>query len=265
MRTVSFITANYAARALNYGGNTNWGENDRATSAWSTPDNFRAMAQEIKNAGFADIDLWTAHCHWQRHSRDYMQQVKTICAQLDLEITSYAGGLSITGPADLDAPFLFMSQLGVPMFAGGIGGVPDADLAAMVNEMCQKYGLEWAFENHPQKSVEEIMAKIGGGKYPRCGVALDTGHCGTQGLDALEAVKGVRESLLIVHLKDVKAAGAHVSCALGDGIVPVEGVVRYLVESDWHGTICIEHEPFDRDPMPEVVTSLQRVRGWLGE
>ena len=123
--------------------------------------------------------------------------------------------------------------------------------------------MKWAFENHPQKTTEEMLARIGHGKYPHCGIGLDTGWCGTQGLDAVEAVKRLLPNLLIVHLKDVQARGAHDTCALGEGIVPVEQVVRYLVKSDWNGTLCIEHEPFDRDPMPEVQRSLQRLREWL--
>ena len=131
-----------------------------------------------------------------------------------------------------------------------------------------KYGVQWAFENHPQKSVEQILDRIGGDnhkQYGNCGVALDTGWCGTQGLDALEAVKRLRDVLLLVHLKDVKAAGRHDTCALGEGIVPVEQVVRYLVQSGWQGDISIEHEPYDRDPMPEVRRSLERVREWIGD
>jgi hypothetical protein len=39
--------------------------------------------------------------------------------------------------------------------------------------------------------------------------------------------------------------------------------VRYLVQSGWQGDIAIEHEPFDRDPMPEIARSYQRVKEWL--
>ena len=125
--------------------------------------------------------------------------------------------------------------------------------------------MRWGFENHPEKSVGEIMQKIDGGRYDRVGVALDTGWCGTQGFDAAEAAKRINEAgkLFIVHLKDVTEAGKHDTCAVGEGVVPCERVVRYLVEAGWNGTICIEHEPFDRDPMPEVVRSVERVKAWL--
>jgi sugar phosphate isomerase/epimerase len=81
----------------------------------------------------------------------------------------------------------------------------------------------------------------------------------------VDAVKRINEAgkLFIVHLKDVTGAGKHDTCAIGEGVVDCEGVVRYLVKAGWRGTICIEHEPFDRDPMGEIVRSVGRVKGWL--
>ena len=83
------------------------------------------------------------------------------------------------------------------------------------------------------KITPEIMQKIDGGRRERVGVALDTGWCGTQGFDAADAVKRINEAgkLFIVHLKDVTEAGKHDTCAIGEGIVPCERVVRYLVEA----------------------------------
>jgi len=264
MRTISFITANYVARASNYNGSEDWGTHDRATSANANAATFQKIAQDVSGAGFEAIDIWTAHCHWIAHAKgDYVEQVKGICSNFDLAITSYAGGVHVNTPADLEAPLRFMKQLGAPMFAGGVGGKPTAELMPMVQAACEKFDRRWAYENHPEKTPAEIMEKIGGGDFSRVGVALDTGWCGTHGMDALEAAKVVREKLFIVHLKDVKAVGGHDTCALGEGVVAVEKVVRFLVESGWEGTIGIEHEPYDRDPMPEVKRSLERLKQWL--
>lgn len=263
MHTISFISANYVARALEYSGPHEWGTNDEATIQAASAEHFETVADDIANAGFQAVDIWTAHCHWQHHGEQHREQVKDICARRGLAVSSYAGGLQIDGAADLDAPFAFMQRLGAPLFAGGINGLPDNELAAAVNDVCEKYDMRWGFENHPQKTADEILSKIGHGRYDRCGVALDTGWCATQGLDALEAAKRLRDYLFILHLKDVEAVGGHDTCALGEGVVPVENVVRYLVESGWQGTICIEHEPYDRDPMPEVRRSLERLQQWL--
>jgi sugar phosphate isomerase/epimerase len=264
MPQISFISANYVGRAMNYRGPADWGANDAATVKAVSPEHFDAVAKDVAAAGFEAIDIWTAHCHWQHHSReDYLEIVKGICSQYDLAITSYAGGLNVTSAAELEAPFKFMKQLGAPIFAGGMWGADPAAMTPEIHKVCDRLGVRYGFENHPEKSVDEILAKIGGGKFSRVGVALDTGWCGTQGMDALEAAKRLREKLFIVHLKDVKKAGEHVTCTLGEGIVPIEGVVRYLKQSGWDGTFCIEHEPYDHDPMPDIRKSAQRVRQWL--
>jgi len=264
MCPLSFITANYVARALNYNGQTDWMTHDAATIKSASADSFAAIARDVATAGFAYIDIWTAHCHWLHHDRgDYVELIKGFCSQYDFTISSYAGGLNVTSAAELEAPLKFMKQLGAPILAGGMWGADSAQMTPIVDEICERLGVKWAFENHPEKTVDEILARIAGGKYNNVGVALDTGWCATHGLDAVEAAKRLRHKLMVVHLKDIKAAGAHETCTLGDGVAPVEKLVRYLISSDYRGPICIEHEPFDRDPMPEIMTSCERVTMWL--
>lgn len=268
MPTVSFISANYVARALNYpgGATSDWGKFDRATRQAASADHFTQLALDVAQAGFDSIDIWDAHCDWRHAGReDDIEQVKGACSQFDLAITSYAGGLSAADVPNIEKLFKFMKQLGTTMYAGGIWGANLPDVWPTVDALCAKLNTRFAFENHPEKSVDEILAKIDDGKWKHVGVALDTGWCGTQGVDALDAAKALRDrdKLFIVHLKDVTAAGAHDTCTLGEGVVPVDKVVHHLTRSGWNGTFCIEHEPFDRDPMPEAIESLQRVKQWM--
>ena len=266
MPTTSFISANYVARALNYKGPHDWMPNNDATIASASPEAFLAICQDVVAAGFDAIDIWTAHCHWLQHaSEDYLEQVKGFCSQFDLTITSYAGGLEAKSAADLERLFKFMKQLGAPLFAGGIHGLPPQELCPIANDICTRLNLRYAFENHAEKSYNEILAKIDGGKHDRVGVALDTGWCGTQGIDAVDATKRLLDSgkLFIVHLKDVKEAGKHDTCTLGDGIAPVEQITRLLATANWPGDLAIEHEPYDHDPTPEIIESHTRVKQWL--
>jgi sugar phosphate isomerase/epimerase len=266
MPTTSFISANYVARALNYKGPHDWMANNDATVAAASPEHFLAVCQDVVAAGFDAIDVWTAHCHYQHHSsEDYLEQVKGFCSQFDLTITSYAGGFEAKSAADLERLFKFMKQLGAPLFAGGIHGLPPEELCRLANDICTRLNVRWGFENHAEKSYAEILAKIDGGRHDRVGVALDTGWCGTQGIDAVDATKRLLDGgkLFIVHLKDVKEPGKHDTCTIGDGIVPCEQVVRLLAQAKWPGDIAIEHEPYDHDPTPEIVESHDRVKQWL--
>ena len=265
MRSISFISANYVGRASNYPGGSvsDWGKFDAVTLAQDPARHFPSIVADVVKEGFKNIDLWTAHCHWQRHGHAAADAVKRLCNDVGLTITSYIGGFAAERREEAQVVFAQMNRLGAKLFSGMIWGQSDERLLPMIDETAQQYGLRWAHENHPEKSPDQMLARIARGKYQKIGICLDTGWCGTQGLDALEAVKAVRPHLFIVHLKDVEAAGGHETCALGDGVVPVEKVVRYLVETNWDGVIGIEHEPFDRDPMPEVRASLTRLREWL--
>src|SRR5438045_9425067 len=130
MPKISFISANYVARALNYRGPADWMAHDAATIKSASPEHFAAIAADVAAAGFENIDIWTAHCHWQHHADgDYIEIVKGICSQYDLGLTRYAGGLHPTSAADLEAPFKCMKQLGAPMLAGGMCGAESAGLA----------------------------------------------------------------------------------------------------------------------------------------
>lgn len=265
--TISFITANYVGRALDYKGPADWAPNDEATIKQATPDSFLEVVQDVVVNGFEAIDLWTAHCHWKHHDKgDFLETIKGYISQFDLRIASYAGGIHTDDLKDLEAPFRFMKQLGAPIFAGGIWTkLTPQEFAPAINDVCTRLNVRWACENHPETTVDEMFARIDGGRHDRVGIALDTGWCATHGLDALEATKQVldRGKLFAFHLKDIKAAGAHDTCEIGTGVVPCEAVVRYLAQSNWGGTISIEHEPYDHDPMPEVVASVARVRQWL--
>ena len=262
--TISFITANYVARALNYNGDTDWAIHDAATRLIDG-QSFSAIAGDIATAGFDHIDIWTAHCHYlAHHDTDYLEVVKGLCSAYDFTLSSYAGGLRPSKPSEIEAPFRFMKQLGAPLFAGGIFGTMSAQEAMPhIQAACEKYDVRYAFENHPETSIDEILDKIGRGKFNRCGIALDTGWCGRQGIDAVEAVKRLRDHLMIVHLKDIDQKDGVTTCTLGDGMVPVEKVVRYLIEDGWQGSISIEHSAYDRDPMPEIVTSRSRLLQWM--
>jgi sugar phosphate isomerase/epimerase len=266
MPQLSFITANYVARALEYNGETDWSAHDVATVRSIDGQSFGAICNDIAAAGFDCIDIWTAHCHHDFHrDSDYLEVVKGLCSAYDFTIASYAGGLRPSTAAEIESPFRFMKQLGAPLFAGGIfGSMPADEAMPHIQAACEKYNVRYAFENHPETSIAEIRAKMGTGKFNRCGVALDTGWCARQGIDALEAARQLREHLLIVHLKDIQPGGIE-TCALGEGIVPVEKVVRYLIEDGWDGPISIEHSTYDHDPMPEIERSLGRARQWVSK
>jgi len=272
----SFITANFVARPLNYRMEQGWGQGDRASNEWFAPlatfaERLNAMLGEIRTLGFASIDLWCAHLHWRWATLEHVEIAKRLLGDHGLAVRSYAAWV-MGGPEELHAACRLCAALDVPYFVGNCE-LFGRDRAAAV-AILRQHGVGYAIENHPEKSAAEIFARLGPGDEDIIGVGLDLGWCGTQGWDALSAVRELGPRLFAVHLKDVKARrrGAktgfefidlgHETCRLGDGIVPVRAVVEELRRIGFTGSIAVEHEPESFDPSAEIRESRERVEQW---
>ena len=95
------------------------------------------------------------------------------------------------------------------------------------------------------------------------GIALDTGWFATQGYAPGKAIREFQEHLITVHLKDVLAAGAHETCALGNGVADIPDCVAAIREIGFAGPIGIEHEPETFDPTDDIRLSKQRLADWM--
>jgi sugar phosphate isomerase/epimerase len=127
----------------------------------------------------------------------------------------------------------------------------------------QKYDLKLGLENHPEKTPQEMLAKIGDGGAGRIGTAVDTGWYGTQGYDAAQAIERLGRHIVHVHLKDVLAPGGHQTCRFGQGCVPLEACVRALEKIGYSGNYSVEHEPETSDPTEDCQASLAMLQNWL--
>jgi predicted dehydrogenase/sugar phosphate isomerase/epimerase len=271
----SLITANYVARPLGYRMTKGWGQGDQASNEWFVPletyeERFGALLAEIKSLGFGSIDLWCAHLHWRWATPQHVETARQLLAKHGLAVRSYAAWV-MGGPADLHAACRVCTALDMPYFVGNCQLFHEnRPLAAAI---LREHGVRYAIENHPEKSAAEILARLGEGDEDVVGVGLDTGWCGTQGWDALAAVKELGSRMFAIHLKDVKPRRAektglefvdlgHETCRLGDGIVPIRAIVEHLRATGFRGSIGIEHEPETFDPSAEVRESRERVESW---
>lgn len=129
----------------------------------------------------------------------------------------------------------------------------------------QAHNVRLGIENHPEKRPQELLEKIGDGGGGSIGACVDTGWFGTQGFDAVFALVELRQVLVHVHLKDVVAAGGHVTCRFGKGVVPIEKCVETLQRLGYTGAISVEHEPEHFDPSEDCKASLRLLRRWLAK
>lgn len=245
---VAFNTANLVARYTNYRFELkHWGEQHQLTVARTDEKAWAAICAEIAAAGFQAVEVWEAHAAPESLNRAKATTWKRILDDHGLQPIGYAGGLR-RETADI------CQWLGIPRVNGGLGGLkPDAATA-----LCRASGIQFNLENHPEKSVAEILAPIAGGN-DCLGVCVDTGWLGTQGVDAPAAIRQLGPLVRHTHIKDVKAAGAHETCLLGEGVVKVAAVIEALREIRYPGWYAWEDEPEDRNPFD----SARRNREWI--
>ena len=266
----SFVTANFVARQIGYR-MTGWMEGDNATNAWFAPletfsERFESMLLEVKALGFSSIDLWAAHLHFRWATLQHVETARVLLVKHGLVIRSYAAW--VPGDAsDLHAACRLCVALDIPIIAGHIELVAKERTAAVA--ILREHCVAYAIENHQEKSIAEIRARLGEGDEDVVGVALDTGWCATRKWDALAGVRELYPRIFCVHLKDVQAPRpektglefidmGHETCRLGDGVVPARAVLQELRERGFRGPISIEHEPEQFDPSSEIRESRER-------
>lgn len=273
---IGFITANYVARPLGYHMKRGFGEGYGATmDLFRNVDRFAERFDDliggIKEMGFEAIDLWCGHLEPSWTTARHLEIARSVVDHYGLPVTTYA----FHGGGD-ETHFRTIARIMQALDCRVISGnhlMLVADRSRLVR-LLRESGLKLAYENHPESSVEEILQKIGEGDEDVIGVAIDTGWCGSQGMDTVDAIRRLKERLWHIHLKDVKAPRSektgyelidkrHETCTLGEGIVPVKSALITALEQDFNGPVCIEHEPELYDPTDECRLSLERVREWL--
>ena len=263
--TLSFMSANFVARTLGYHMTRGWGEGDGATQAhFRPPETFGARLEEVlrdvKALGFQAVDLWTGHLNPAWATDAHVSTARDLLRSHGLSVPSLAGWFGGT-PAEFEATCKLASALDIPVLGGSTSMLGED--RPFVLETLERYSLRLGLENHPEKTPEEMLEKIGDTGGGRVGTAVDTGWYATQDYDAAEAIEALGAHVMHVHLKDVKEIGAHETCRLGKGIVPIERCLEALKRSGYVGPIAIEHEPELFDPSEDVRASLALVQDWL--
>ena len=280
------MSANFVARELNYRMTQGWGEGQNATEQYFRPvetyaGRFDAMLAEVTALGFSAIDLWAAHLHPDWATAQHIETARTLLAKRGLSVSSLAYWVG-EDPTCLDRIAKIAAALGCRIIGGGCAPALLKEKRSDFVNGLERHDLVFGYENHPEKKPAEVLEKIGDSAGGRIGVTFDTGWFGSQGYDAAEGIREFSDRLVFLHLKDVlepfkgdgrkdiREGGAvtlkdigHETCALGDGVVPVQRCLTALKEIGYKGGISIEHEPEDRNPAEDVKVSYARVQKWM--
>jgi len=180
-------------------------------------------------------------------------------------IEPYAGGvIYMTKESEVIQAFDYAKAAGMEM----IVGVPNPELLPLVETMVRRFDLKLAIHNHgptdklypsPGRAYDRIRRLD-----RRIGVCLDAGHTQRCGIDPAAEAERVADRLLDVHIKDVTAATADGSTVeAGRGVIDLPGFLRTLLRLKYGGTLSLEFEKDEKDPLPGAAESIGYIRGVL--
>jgi sugar phosphate isomerase/epimerase len=265
MNRMSFMGANLVAQQLDWNMTEGWMQGDAAANAHYSPietyeERFDAFVSSAVAAGFDTVDVWHPMLNYQWATPEHIAAAQRVLQRHGVTVASYGSYYGDT-VEEFRAANEVAAALGTRIL-GGQTGLLATDRAATLSVL-REFGHVLGLENHPQKSAAELLDEIGTDHDGLVGATVDTGWFATQGADAAQAIRELGANVFYVHLKDIRAAGAHDTCALGDGVVPIADCVAALREIGYEGTISIEHEPEHYNPFPEVEVSRQRLLALL--
>ena len=191
--------------------------------------------------------------------RAVVDKVKT--AGLEL----YAGGvIYMRTEAETRQAFEYAKAAGM----GIIVGVPNHELLPLVNQLVKEHDIRLGLHNHgptdkvyptPESAYEKLR-----GLDRRIGLCIDVGHTKRSGIDpALDAVRFF-DRLIDVHIKDVTDdTEKGTTCEMGRGVVDIPFFLRTLIRMRYAGTVSLEYEKDEKDPLPGAAESIGYLRGVL--
>jgi inosose dehydratase len=222
-------------------------------------DQALAMTRRL---GLTEIALKSVHLPLDSTA----EQIRSIAAKVaDSGLDLYAGGvIYMKSEADVRQAFEYAKDAGMRI----IVGVCDHELLPTVDRCVREFDILMAIHNHgPADKLyptpESVLDKVGGFDR-RMGLCLDVGHTQRAGIDPSLAAIRCRDRLIDVHIKDVTAASAAGGpVEIGRGVIDIPRFLRTLVQLRFSGTVSLEYEKDEDDPLPGASESLGYLRGVL--
>ncbi len=183
-------------------------------------------------------------------------------------------GLSILGggtvsfqkedDADIRAYFEYAKRAGMPLMVAA----PTHKTLPMLEKFVKEYDIKIAVHNHGPEdkyfpSIRDALAMMKN-MDPRMGVCCDIGHESRAGKDILESLEIAGPRLLDMHVKDLKdAMGKDTQCDVGEGILPIVAIFKYLKKTKYTGGVMLEYEINGDNPVVGMQKSFSYMRGVL--
>lgn len=166
--------------------------------------------------------------------------------------------------ADIRAYFEYAKRAGMPLMVAA----PTHKTLPMLEKFVKEYDIKIAVHNHGPEdkwfpSSRDALAMMKN-MDPRMGVCCDIGHESRAGKDILETLEIAGPRLLDMHVKDLKnALGKDSQCDVGEGILPIVAIFKYLKKTQYTGGVMLEYEINGDNPVMGMAKSFAYMRGVL--
>lgn len=207
--------------------------------------------------------------------KDFHLPLTSTPEQIDAARAQITGaGLTIVGignvnfqkddPAQMRSKFEYAKRLGAPV----IVCAPKPEQLGALNQLVQQFDLKMAIHNHGPEdpyfpSPQSVLQAVKN-LDPRCGWCMDIGHSARTGADLVASIREAGPRLLDMHAKDLADPMKKESqVAVGEGKLPIPGIFEELIRINYHGSVNLEYEIEDANPMPGMRISFSYMRGVL--
>jgi sugar phosphate isomerase/epimerase len=251
------------------------------------------QAQEYRIAG-SDIKLGVASYSFRKFSReqaiqmtkelgtpylnvkDFHLKLDSTPEEIDAAKKEFAdAGIILVGcgnvsfqkddEADIRRKFEYAKRAGFPL----IVCAPTAETLPKMEKYVKEYNIKIAVHNHGPEDkhfpTPQSVLKAVKDLDPRCGLCMDVGHTSRTGVNIVESMVEAGPRLLDMHVKDLADPMAKDSqVPVGDGKLPIREIFAQLVKMKYNGSVNLEYEIQETDPMPGMKKSFNYMRSILG-
>jgi sugar phosphate isomerase/epimerase len=145
-----------------------------------------------------------------------------------------------------------------------VGDLAPAKLA-QADKLATEYGVNIAVHNHGRhhhygsiEALQELFSMVS----PSLGLCLDTAWALDSGIDPLEFAQRFRERLYGIHIKDFvfDSAGEPREVVVGTGDLDLDGINRYVIDTNFDGFYTLEYEGDADNPVPVTKECVEAIR-----
>ena len=184
------------------------------------------------------------------------------------------GGITVTSggvvymlkddDADIRRYFDYARACSMPMMVIG----PTHQTVPRIEKFVKEYDIRVAIHNHGPEDKNfpspEVALKALEGRDPRMGVCVDVGHTSATGTSPVESIRNAGARLFGLHVKDLKnLKDTNSGVPVGEGAMPIVAIFQELRRMSFRGSVDLEYELEEENPLPAMAKSFAYMRGVL--